>query len=77
MNRQQSIAAAITVIVMAVLGIAGVNVSEELVTDVASAFITLAAFAVAIWKNYNFTDAALKGQAVINAEKNRDEGEGR
>lgn len=69
MNRRQSIVSAVVVLVVAAAGLVGVEVNESALADVVGAVMLLAAYGWGIWRNHNFTDAALEAQASLNIAK--------
>lgn len=53
----------------AAFGFDPLNVDEGTIYTVVSFIAAVAAWVWGFWKNNNFTEAAKKGQAVINEEK--------
>lgn len=72
MNREQSIISAIVLLVIQAAAFAGHTLDEGTVTTVVTAIVTLAVTAWSIWKNHNFTDAALAAQQFLDAAKGAD-----
>lgn len=71
-DRLQTIFSAIAVIVVEVASIIGLSLDTDFVIDFLSACAFLIASVYSIWKNHNFTDAAIEGQKLVNALKNCD-----
>lgn len=71
-DRIQTIFSAIAVIVVEIASIIGLSLDTDFVVDFLSACAFLIASIYSIWKNHNFTDAAIEGQKLINALKNCD-----
>ena len=69
MNQYQSIISAIVVLLVAIAGIVGVDVSEEAATQVIGAIVTLAAICWGLWKDHNFTFEAVLGTMYQNQLK--------
>lgn len=72
MNKTQSIISAIVLLVIQAAAFAGHTLDEGTVTTVVTAIVTLAVTAWGIWKNHNFTDAALSAQQFLDAAKGAD-----
>lgn len=72
MNKTQSIISAIVLLVIQAAAFAGHTLDEGTVTTVVTAIVTLAVTAWGIWKNHNFTDAALAAQQFLDAAKGAD-----
>ena len=68
-DRFQSIASAISLFIIDLVAIMGLSIDTDLIVDVISAIVFIIATAYGIWKNHNFTDAAIEGQRLINALK--------
>ena len=72
MNRNQSIISAIVSLIFAVItllqsfGIDIPVIDENQVTMMVTGIITVCVWIWGVWKNHNFTQAALAGQEVIN-----------
>lgn len=50
-----------------------IDLGEDAITVIVNAAITVGVWAYDVWKNFNFTDAAKKAQAVLDAEKGKTE----
>lgn len=66
----KAIVSAAVILVVEVAGICGVTLDTDLVTQVVSAIAIVAVTAYGIWKNHNFTSAAVEAQTVLYALKN-------
>lgn len=66
MNRTESIVSAVVTLVVTIAGLFGCNLSTDVVTSIVSITAVVVAFVYAIWKNHNFTDAAITAQGVLN-----------
>lgn len=75
MNRKESIIAAIISAILAinvVLQSFGASpLDEGTVTAAVTAIVTICIWAYDFWRNHNFTEAAMKGQEVTDAEKQK------
>lgn len=75
MSREKSIASAFVAFIFALnvvltsFGCSPLPIDENTTTSIVTAFATVAVWAYDLWRNHNFTDAALKGQEVVDAEK--------
>lgn len=58
--------------VLTVLGYKVIDVSDDTINQLISAFFTIGASLVAWWKNNSFTKAALIGDAVMKEEKQKE-----
>lgn len=68
-EKTKAIIGAVVVLVVQCAALAGYQLDADAVTEIVSAVVVLAVTVAAIWKNFNFTAAAAKGQAVTNALK--------
>ena len=69
-DRFQSIASAISLFIVDLVAIMGISIDTDIVVDVISVIVFIIATFYGIWKNHNFTDAAIEGQKLVNALKN-------
>lgn len=68
-ERTKAIVSAIVVLVVEAAGLAGVTLDSDTVTQVASAAVVIVVTIYSIWKNHNFTDAAIQAQGALDALK--------
>lgn len=59
------------VVIVAVFASCGVDVDGDSLTNVVSAAVLIVATGYGCWKNHNFTEAAQKGQELVNEIKGR------
>ncbi len=69
MDRTQSIISAIVVLIVNIAAIFGITLDQTVWFDGLCAIVALVANIWAIWKNHNFTDAALEGQQLVRLRK--------
>lgn len=75
MTRSQTIASTIVGVIFAIItllqsfGVQIPVIDENALTTAITGIITICIWAFQLWKNHNFTDAALQGQEVVNAIK--------
>lgn len=68
----QTVKALVQMIVIIVVNVAaayGISIDADALTNVICAVILIAATAFGVWKNCNFTEAAQKGQKLIDEIK--------
>ena len=68
-DRFQSISSAIAVLIVDFVAVMGLSIDTDLLVDILSAVAFIIATIYGIWKNHNFTDAAIEGQRLVNALK--------
>lgn len=64
-----AIVSAIIVFAGAIAGALGFDLSTDLLVQIISVIVFVAAIAYGIWKNHNFTEAAQKGQELVDTIK--------
>lgn len=75
MNKIQSIISAIVVLVVEGGSLFGLSVSDSAATTVITMIVAIAAAVYGIYKNHNFSDAAVTAQQVLNSLKSGEEEE--
>lgn len=68
-EKVRSIISAVVLIVIEVASLAGVSISENEVTSIGSAVLAVIVLVYGIWKNHNFTDAAVDAQKYLDQLK--------
>lgn len=65
----KAIVRACVIIVVAFCGAIGIDVDGDLLTNVVCSAIMLISTGYGVWKNHNFTEAAQRGQELIDEIK--------
>lgn len=68
-SRIQSIVSALALIIVEFAAVIGLSLDTDMVVDILSGIAFVAALVYGIWKNHNFTDAAIEAQKLLNALK--------